>query len=258
MKADSGQWRTRAVEDFLRTVYILQQTTVPVPTTLIGRSLHVKAPSVSDMIQRLGSTQAWFEPAHHNGPPVPLLEYTLYHGVRLTEAGEAIALQIIRRRRLLELYLVQRLGYTWDEVEADADRLEHAVSDQLTARLAAALGNPEADPHGEPIPTAEGKLPMRPDLCLSDLTVGQRGRVSQVTDHSPELLNYLAELGLHPGAELRVLSYSPLGDTVTIQLDTDTHVLSTQLASHLRLVSEHNSTTRAARTKPGLATPRQK
>src|SRR5581483_2136585 len=240
MEDEFSRWRTKAVEDFLRTVYILQQTTIPVPMTMISRTLRIKAPSVTDMIRRLGLRQSASQ--HPNGyyPPVPLLEHKPYHGVRLTSAGEQIALQIIRRRCLLELFLVQRLGYKWDEVEAEADRLEHDISEQLAERLASALGNPEADSHGEPIPTAEGRLPVRGDQCLMDLTDGQGGIVSQVTDHSPELLHYLDDLGLRPGVELRVLNRSPLGDIITIQIDTpsNTYILSSQVASHLRLVSK--------------------
>ena len=259
MEDESSHWRTRAVEDFLRTVYILQQTTIPVPMTLISRTLHITAPSVTDMIRRLGLRQSTSQHPHGYYPSVPLLEHKPYHGVCLTSAGEQIALQVIRRRRLLELYLVQRLGYTWDEVETEADRLEHDVSEQLAERLAVALGNPEADPHGEPIPTAEGSLPTRGDLALMDLKDGQDGIVSQITDHFPELLHYLSDLGLRPGVKLRVLSHSPLGDIITVYTDTpsNTHILSSEVASHLHVISQQKSQTEVADHKPGLTIPGQ-
>ena len=157
-KEKTTPWRTRAVEDFLRTVYTLQQTTVPVLTTQISRDMHIAAPSVTDMIQRLAAGHVMAEPPRPFVPPTPLLDYVPYCGVRLTAAGEQIALQVLRRRRLLELYLVQRLGYTWNEVEAEADRLEHDVSEQLTERLAASLGSPMVDPHGDPIPGTQDSL----------------------------------------------------------------------------------------------------
>src|SRR5262249_12288213 len=150
--------------------------------------------------------------------PVPLLEYTPYHGVRLTPDGEKIALEVIRHHRLLELYLVQKLGYTWDEVHEEAERLEHHISEKLEARIAAALGDPQIDPHGDPIPTLEGTLPARKLPILAELPVNDHATVSQITDQSPNVLRYLSDLGLTPGAEVTLVQRSPLGDTVTIQV----------------------------------------
>lgn len=238
MKQDESHWRTTAVEDFLRTVYELQHTNTPVSVALIGRRLHIKSPSVSDMIRRLGVGASASEHPHGFYPPTPLLEHHPYRGVRLTPSGEQIALQVIRRRRLLELYLVQRLGYSWDEVDAEAERLEHALSEQLTQRLATALGNPHTDPHGDLIPTENGNLPScGEDTSLVDMAVGQQGVITRITDYSPDLLHYLGDLGLRPGAALRVMGRSPLGDTITVQVDSASSscILGTFIADHLRL-----------------------
>jgi DtxR family transcriptional regulator, Mn-dependent transcriptional regulator len=241
---EKDKWRTRAVEDFLRTVYLLQQTTNPVATTSLTEALQVTAPSIVDMFRRLGARDDVASESSGLYPTTPLIEHVAYHGVCLTPAGEQIALQVIRRRRLIELYLVQILGFTWDEVEIEADQLEHDISERLTERLAVALGNPEVDPHGEPIPSTQGTLPTHPDKSLADTSVGQIGIINRISNHSPQLLQYLAALGLRPGTEIRVVSRAPLGDAVTIQIGSPgtTYVLSTQVAAHLRLTDEMNTT----------------
>ena len=238
MADDEGHWRTRAVEDFLRTVYELQQGISPVTTTQIGRRLHVTAPSVHDMIRRLGPRPADSDSLSQSYPPMPLLDHQPYHGVRLTPEGKLIALQVIRRRRLLKQYLVQKLGYGWDEVDPEADRLEHAVSERLTERLAIVLGNPQADPQGDPIPDKGGSVrPCAAEIALVDMGVGQHGVITRVADYSAELLRFLGDLGVQPGVELRVVDRSPLGDTVTVQIGSaaSLYVLSELVASHLRV-----------------------
>ena len=246
MVAEVNQWRTQEVEDFLRTVYILQQATAPVSLVTINRALRSKTPYITYMVQRLGRKPLAFTTEQSRGvyPPTPMLEHELYHGIRLTPAGEQIALQVIRRRRLIELYLLQKLGYTWDEVEFEADQLEHALSDRLTERLAAAMDNPNVDPHGDPIPTAQGNLLASPDVSLADGEVGQAGAISRIADHSPELLQYFGNLGLRPGIKIRVLSRAPLNDIVTIKTEESnmTYVLSTLVAAHLHWIPVTNVT----------------
>jgi DtxR family Mn-dependent transcriptional regulator len=200
--------RTEAVEDLLKAVYTLQKEVDPVPTTLLAKTLNISPPSVTDMVKRLSESQ--------NHPP--LLDHKPYHGVRLTPLGEKVALEVIRHHRLLELYLSQALGYSWDEVHSEADRLEHVISEQLEARIAAALGNPKIDPHGDPIPTLEGKLPADKLLNLADLPTGRSATVSRISDQSPDVLRYLSDLGLTPGTPLHVIGRSPLKDTVTVEV----------------------------------------
>lgn len=213
--------RTEAVEDLLKAVFTLQKQADPVPTTLLAKTLNISAPSVTDMVKRLA------EPTR-NHPA--LLEHRPYHGVRLTALGEQLALEVIRHHRLLELYLSQALGYSWDEVHNEADRLEHVISEQLEARIAAALGNPVLDPHGDPIPAADGTMTANPLTQLLELRPGQAATISRITDQSPEVLRYLSELGLMPGTRLRVADKSPLGDTITLHVADSEYTISAAVA----------------------------
>jgi DtxR family Mn-dependent transcriptional regulator len=232
MPDDLQEMRTEAVEDFLKAVYILERQVDPVPTTVLARSLNISAPSVTDMIKRLSGVEdeKGRKPGHK--PITPLLEYEPYHGVRLTQAGEKIALEVIRHHRLIELYLSQALGYTWDEVHAEADRLEHVISEQFEARIAAALGNPAIDPHGDPIPALDGTVEDSDLILLADLATDQRGTVSRIIDQSPEVLRYMSELGLTPGVGVVLTARAPLNDTVSLRIagEKTSRTISTQVA----------------------------
>jgi len=219
--SDLRDVRTEAVEDLLKAVFTLQKQTDPVPTTLLAKMLNISAPSVTDMVKRLA------EPTKNHAA---LLEHRPYHGVRLTPLGEQVALEVIRHHRLLELYLSQALGYSWDEVHSEADRLEHVISEQLEARIAAVLGNPRLDPHGDPIPGPDGTIDVPVMVHLAELASGQPAIVSRITDQSPEVLRYLSELGLVPGAVLHITNKSPLGDTVTVQIADVQHTVSLAVA----------------------------
>ncbi len=208
--------RTKAVDDLLKSVYELQQQVDSVPTTLLARTLNISAASVTDMIKRLA------DPADGE----PTLTHKPYHGVRLTPRGERIALEVIRHHRLIELYLVKALGYGWDEVHAEAERLEHVISEKLEERMAAALGNPTLDPHGDPIPARDGTIPAENVTLLSDLTDGQAATISRITDQSGQALRYLSEIGLTPGATVAVTAHSPLGDTLTVRVAGKKHTIS--------------------------------
>src|SRR5215813_13538073 len=173
MPDDLREFRTKAIDDFLKAVYTLQhQMEHPdedyVPTNLLAQTLKISAPSVTDMVKRLALMED-DESVHKL--TIPLLEYKPYHGVRLTAEGEKIALEVIRHHRLIELYLVQKLGYTWDEVHEEAERLEHHISEKLEARIAAALGNPKIDPHGDPIQALDGTVAERNQTLLGELAV---------------------------------------------------------------------------------------
>jgi DtxR family transcriptional regulator, Mn-dependent transcriptional regulator len=204
-----------AFEDYLKVIYDLtdaggaeEPASVRRASTLdIAGRLAVKPASVTGMLQRLAS----YEPA--------LVDYQKHYGAALTPAGRQAALEVVRHHRLLETFLQQKLGYTWDEVHAEADRLEHVLSDALEERIASALGDPDYDPHGEPIPSRELHLPQASSLRLSDLRPGQSARLERVELSDPEALRYLGALHLLPEACLRVLAYSPLDGNLTIQLD---------------------------------------
>ena len=159
-----------------------------------------------------------------------LVDYTRYHGVSLTPQGQRQALKVLRHHRLLELFLVQTLGYSWEEVHAEAEVLEHVISETFEARIAAYLGDPTVDPHGDPIPSPDGTLPNTPTRSLVDLAVGAIGEIAQITDQQPAHLCYFAELGLIPGACITVLAQAPFDGPVTIGVDTATHHLDNRMA----------------------------
>lgn len=196
--------RSRAVEDYLKAVYRLQQDAPVVSTTALAEALDRTAASVTNMVKGLAEDG--------------LLEHTPYRGVRLTATGELTALRIIRRHRVLELYLIEKLGYSWADVHAEADRLEHAASDALIDRMARALGEPSVDPHGSPIPTRDGEIASTAWVALPALEEGRRGIVREVHDRDAEALRRLARLGLFPGTAIRVVRELTRG-RATIEVD---------------------------------------
>jgi DtxR family Mn-dependent transcriptional regulator len=210
---------TREREDYLKAIYKLQQEESPVRTNSIARLLNVEPASVTGIVKRLAE--------------LGYLEHKPYRGVVLTEAGEKVALDVIRNHRLIELFLIDSLGYSWDEVHDEAERLEHAVSHRFIERIEVALGNPRIDPHGAPIPTEDGKIAPRTGTRLSELQTGSSGLVSRVSDDDPELLRYLASLGIQPGASLTVLEVTPFGGPIQIELSGIRQALGPQAASEV-------------------------
>ncbi len=159
-----------------------------------------------------------------------LAEYTPYHGVELTPAGEKVALEVIRHHRLVELYLVEALGYGWDEVHEEAEQLEHVISEKLEARMAARLGQPTVDPHGDPIPTLDGSVESGSTLALADVDVGAHVRIVRVIDQEAERLRYISGLGMAPGAEVEVTAKAPFDGPISVLLGDTAHVLDRRLA----------------------------
>jgi DtxR family Mn-dependent transcriptional regulator len=160
-----------------------------------------------------------------------LVNYEKHYGVTLTEAGEKLALEVIRHHRLLELYLMEALGFRWDEVHEQADILEHVISEKLEERIAAALNYPDFDPHGDPIPALDGSMAVVETTALADVVAGGRARVSRIPDDSnSEMLRYLAGLGLTPGAEVRVMAVAPFLGPLTIEVGGATQVIGRNLA----------------------------
>lgn len=198
---------TAAAADYLKVIYDLTCSEGRAATTQIAVRMGVAPASVTGMLKRLAAGQP------------PLVEYHRHRGARLTPAGRRAALEVIRHHRLLEQFLHQRLGYSWDEVHAEADRLEHAISEELAGRIALALGNPSHDPHGEPIPDSDLSLPPLPTTRLSELRPGQAAAVAHVTDTDPDFLRYLSQIGLVPQAQVAVLDYSPFDGNLTVQVD---------------------------------------
>lgn len=198
---------TQATEDYLKTIFELCQEQGRASTGAIAQVLGVTPASVTGMLQKLA----------RNEPP--LLRYRKHQGAVLTDEGERLALQTIRRHRLLERYLHDALGYSWDEVHEEAERLEHAISARLGRRIAEWLDDPRHDPHGDPIPTSELRLPEVTTVTLDSLQPGQQATVARVSDRDPRLLRYLADLGLVPGSRMTVQEPPPFSDNVCLLLE---------------------------------------
>jgi DtxR family transcriptional regulator, Mn-dependent transcriptional regulator len=211
---------TRSVEDYLKAIYQLSPEGRPASTSEIAHLLELSAPSVTGMVKRL---------SEHG-----LLEHVPYRGVQLTEEGRRAALRMVRRHRLIEAYLVEFLGYAWDAVHAEAERLEHAVSDTMIERMAAALGNPTVDPHGDPIPAADGSIQELACTALSEIPVGETVEIHRVHEHQAERLRYIASLGLRPGVQVTVIDRQPFDDLVTIEAGGNRHVIGRELSHVLQ------------------------
>ena len=193
---------TRQAEDYLKVIYEIEQGGSPAATTDIAEQLGIAAASVSGMLQRLAR--------------LGLVKVERYRGARLSASGRLIALQLIRRHRIIESFLVTKLGYGWDDVHEEAERLEHAASADLVDRMADAMGNPTADPHGAPIPTVAGRVDERRLASIADLPVGARARVVRMSDRDPELLRYLKKRGIVPGAILRLVEREPFDGPISL------------------------------------------
>jgi DtxR family Mn-dependent transcriptional regulator len=212
---------TRSVEDYLKAIYRLSGQGGFATTSDIAALLDLSAPSVSGMVKRLSE--------------MGLIEHVPYRGVQLTAQGRRAALKMIRRHRVLELYLTRYLQYNWDDVHGEAERLEHAVSDDLIERMAAALGDPRYDPHGDPIPTASGDIEETELMPLSEATVGNELELRQVGTQDPARLRYFAEQGLVPGVRVLVTDRQPFNGPTTILLPVSgtARVVGRELAQQL-------------------------
>ncbi|MCP5101038.1 MAG: metal-dependent transcriptional regulator [Chloroflexi bacterium] len=208
----------QAIEDYLKTIFNLSQKESPVSTSRISEARDVKPASATSMIQRLAKLN--------------LVNYEKHYGVTLTESGRKLALEVIRHHRLLELYLMQALGFSWDEVHEQADVLEHVISEKLEDRIAAALNHPEFDPHGDPIPTKEGVLPKVENQPLSTIAAGTLVKVSRVPDdNNSEMLRYLADLGLVPGTAVTVIRAEPFDGPIVIDIAGDEKIIGFNVAT---------------------------
>ncbi|MBV6451903.1 MAG: Iron-dependent repressor IdeR [Anaerolineales bacterium] len=210
-----------STQDYLKTIYELTENGSPASTNDLARELNVKPASVTGMIQKLASEKP------------PLLEYQKHQGVTLTSAGKKAALEVIRHHRLLETWLVQTLGYSWDEVHEEAERLEHVISEDFERRIAAALGHPLRDPHGELIPTADLKMPADNSTPLSALRKNQSGKILCIKGADAELLRHLEGLGLTPNAIVETTEYSPFDNNLTVKVGGKTHVLGLNITNKI-------------------------
>ncbi|HYE95634.1 MAG TPA: metal-dependent transcriptional regulator [Rubricoccaceae bacterium] len=196
---------TQAVEDYLKAVYEIGRAEGRVATSALAARLGVAPASVTGMVKKLAEMK--------------LVKHERYYGVTLTAGGRRIAVEVIRHHRLIETYLHEALGVPWDAVHAEAEKWEHVLSEDLEARMDAALGHPTTDPHGAPIPTPTLELVEEDHPPLARLDAGQRGVVAEVSDHDPALLRYIGDLGLYPGTAFEILAGPPYSEgPVTVRL----------------------------------------
>jgi DtxR family transcriptional regulator, Mn-dependent transcriptional regulator len=219
---DQAFERTSAIEDYAKAIYALEERgSDPVTTNALADRLGVTPASASGMVKRLDE--------------LGLVEHRPYHGVSLTENGKRIALEVMRHHRLLELYLVKSLGVPWDRVHAEAEVLEHVLSEELEELIATKLGDPTVDPHGDPIPTRELTIEEGSTDSLQSLGPGTRGTFTRVSDSDPEMLRFLAERGIAPGDELEVIDKQPFDGPLFVRFGDSVQVLGGALARAMRV-----------------------
>src|SRR4051795_42936 len=213
---------TSAVQDYAKAIYALEERGgAAVSTNAIAERMGVTAASASSMVKRLDG--------------MGLVSHVPYRGVQLTEAGTKVALEILRHHRLLELYLAESLGVPWDRVHDEAEVLEHVLSEELEELIAAKLGHPTHDPHGDPIPTADGRIEEKPTAALHDLEPGERGVFVRVSDSDPEMLRYLAARGIAPGDAVEGVEKQPFGGPLFARFGADVHIFGGALAGAMRV-----------------------
>ena len=214
---------SQSIEDYLKVIYKLQHGSdapAQVTTSILAERMGVTAASATNMIKKLAE--------------VNLLEYAPYKGVVLREAGEKIALETIRHHRLIELYLSEALGYSWDAVDAEAERLEHAISEKLEERIDSMLGHPTIGAHGEPIPDKNGQVEEQTYARLSDIDRGQRAVVKRVSDRDPAMLRYMDDMGLQLNTVVKVCEKAPFKGPLTLLIETDQpQTLGLEVARHI-------------------------
>ena len=200
---------TEAVGDYLKAIFEIAGEHGKATTTSLAENLLVSPASVSGMLRKLSEADP------------PLIEYQKHHGARLTKPGRSQAVEVVRRHRLLELFLYSVLNYSWDEVHKEAEKLEHAISETLADRIADALGDPETDPHGHQIPRKDGSLPKRVESSLLQMKVGERAVISMVSDRDSEMLQYLSKRGVLPGATIELIEREPFDGPLMLRINQE-------------------------------------
>jgi DtxR family Mn-dependent transcriptional regulator len=212
---------SQAMEDYLKAIYKLLEHNDTVSTSALAEQMAVAPASVTNMCKKLADLH--------------LVVYEPYQGVKFTPAGKKMVLEIVRHHRLLELYLAEALGVPWDRVHEEAERLEHVISEDLEERMAAALGDPQFDPHGAPIPSKSGVVVKPASHSLTERTDGDRLVVVEVDDDDPELLRYLGQIGIYPGTEITLTTRAPFEGPLTINVNNTEHNLGHQAAQFVRV-----------------------
>ena len=212
---------SRQIEDYLKVIYKLLESGRPATTSAIAAALSVSSASVTSMLKKLHQMK--------------LVRYARYHGVTILPPGRKIALEVIRHHRLIELYLQSALGYSWDRVDAEAERLEHVISEEMEDRIDALLGHPTVDPHGDPIPSKGGAVASANLRNLSDLEAGESGIVRRIGDQEAAKLRYLAGLGIVPNARVRVVEKQPFEGPMVVRVGKGRHVIGREIAAQIRV-----------------------
>ena len=215
---------SEALQDYVKQIYMLQADSGRATTSAVADRLGVSAASATAMFKKLADAG--------------LVEHQPYRGALLTPAGERVAVEIVRHHRLLELYLTEALGVPWDRVHVEAERLEHVLSDELEAAMDRALGYPDTDPHGDPIPSADLVVTDKAHSSLTDLGAGQTGEIRRVPDGDPELLQYLAGLGLVPSARFTLVEKAPFGGPVTVVVDGLRQAIGLPIAERIKVEAD--------------------
>lgn len=213
---------SQSVEDYLKAIYLLEIDENPATTNNIADALSVSSASVTNMFKKLAKLK--------------LINHKSYRGAELTEAGEKIALEVIRHHRLLELYLKEMMGYSWDEVHDEAEKLEHHISEQFEDKIAELLNDPTHDPHGDPIPSKEGVVPEMASLAITDAKENESYIIGRVKDQDPELLRYLEKTGIIPGVKVEVIEKAPFNGPVKIRLEDKETTIGNSVAKDVYLL----------------------
>ncbi|HSE83972.1 MAG TPA: metal-dependent transcriptional regulator [Thermodesulfobacteriota bacterium] len=214
-----------AVQDYLKAIYKLQKQDEKVSTSAIAERLELSNATVTAMIKKLAEKK--------------LLKHTSYHGVVLTDEGRKTALEVIRRHRLVELFLKEILGLPWDKIHAEAEKLEHVISDELLERIDSILGHPKTDPHGNHIPTKDGMMPDSQDNCpLVDVEVGETVVINSVSDSNPDKLQFMSKLGLFPGVVIHISDKPPFEGDLFIKVGSTEHRLPREVAKNIFVLNE--------------------
>ena len=213
---------SRAMEDYLKAIYQSASEDERVSTTRLADKMSCSPASVTNMLQKLSELK--------------LVLYEPYRGVVLTRAGEKVALEIVRHHRLIELYLADVLGYSWDKVHDEAEKLEHVISEEFEEKIDEALGHPTTDPHGDPIPTKDGRVERERFHSLWEISGVENVKVRRVSDSDPEVLRYLAEIGIFPEVNISVLKKAPFNGPIHIEVNDNEHSLSEELARQIFVI----------------------
>ena len=215
---------SQSVEDYLKVIYQLETEGPGATTNNIAEMMEVSSASVTNMLKRLARLN--------------LIEHTSYKGAKLTEAGCKIALEILRHHRLLELYLKEIMGYGWDEVHEEAEKLEHHISEQFEDKIAELLNYPTHDPHGDPIPTKDGIMPKMALLPLTDASINNQYIIGRVREQESELLRYFEKIGVIPGVQIRIIDKAPFNGPILVKLEDVEKTIGFNIAEQVYLVEQ--------------------